>query len=127
MKYTIIFLFCLFFGEVSFAKGRCVDDALCSVSIIHLTAHPALYHEKDVIVRGYFHHYDGKYFLYLDAEKAKNGFIEYGLILDMSTYEGGVDELENNSYRLIEGAFDKDNWGGMGVPPVGTISVTRVN
>jgi len=125
MKYITIFIF-LMFSEATFAKGRCVDDSLCSVSIIHLTANPDLYHGKDVIVRGFFHHDEGRYFLYLDADKAKYGFIEYGLVLDMSSYEGEIERIENNSYLLIQGAFDKDDWGAMGVPPLGTILVSRV-
>ncbi|MDP5150902.1 hypothetical protein [Rheinheimera baltica] len=126
MKNIIIFIFFLSVSGSVFAKSRCRDNTLCSVSLIHLTANSALYHQKVVIVRGFFHFYDGKHFLYLDSEKAEHGLIEYGVLLDMTSYEGTIDESQNNTYQLIEGVFDMNKWWE-GVPPIGTVKVERLN
>ena len=127
MKRLIALLILLFiYSESAIAKDRCRDDLYCSVSLIHLAATPDVYHQKVVIIRGFFHFYDGKYFLYLDSEKAEHGLIEYGVLLDMSSYEGIINESQNNTYRLIEGVFDMNKWWE-GVPPVGTVEVERLN
>jgi hypothetical protein len=125
-KLIVLLVLIAIYSQFVFAKNRCRDESFCTVSLINLAATPDVYHQKVVIVRGFFHFYDGKYFLYLDSEKAEHGLIEYGVLLDMSSYEGTIDESQNNTYKLIEGVFDMNKWWE-GVPPIGTVEVERLN
>lgn len=123
MKHTLACL--LFLTGLAYGADRCIDEALCSVTIIHLISNPERYDKKEVIVRGYFVYDEKQSNLYLDSEKAKHGLSEYSLSLDLTEIETQLLQQKTGEYVLIQGAFNQHD-RGFGVPTAGTVVVTRL-
>jgi hypothetical protein len=106
------------------------SDRLLDVSMIRLIANPERYHGKPVHVEGFLRVGFEDNAIYLSREDAnylitKNGL---GVTIVYEDWEklGKKPEDFKNSYVLIEGLFDKDNRGHLGMNSGSIRDVWRV-
>ena len=105
------------------AQERC---ALYSASLIELIANPGKFHRLRVQVVGYLDlQFEGNA-VYLSRESLEGGVVGNGLWLDVEglTFEKGKDF--RHRYVLIEGTFNAENGGHMGLFPGALEQITRV-
>lgn len=124
MKDLFLFLLLVSCG-LAHGTNRCIDNAICSVTIVHLISAPEKYHNKDVIVRGYFLFDDEQSHLFLDSEKSEHGLIEYSVRLDITKIDQRMAMERSGGYVLVQGIYDKSDQG-RGIPTAGSIIVERL-
>jgi hypothetical protein len=100
-------------------EGTCVGDPTCrlyNVSIAELLAHPGLFHGKRVRLIGFLHlEFEGTA-VYMSREDERHGLTRNGLWVDFRNKEvWNQADVVNDRYVLLEGTFDAENPGHMGL------------
>jgi hypothetical protein len=102
-------------------RGECSLD---KVSMLQLIANPAAFHRKRVRVIGYLVlEFEGSA-LYLHAEDFQHGLTDNGIWVDMP--RGGFGEdCKSNAYALLEGRFNAEHNGHLGLWSGALEEITR--
>ena len=107
--------------EMVDGRGEC---SLHKVSMIQLIANPEAFHGKRVRVIGYLIlEFEGNA-LYLHAEDSQHGLTDNGIWVDAPRAGLGA-ECKSNAYALLEGRFNAEHNGHMGLWSGALEEVTR--
>ncbi len=109
--------------EIEDGAGRCV---LYRASLIELLARPAAFHGKKVRVIGFLKlEFEGDA-LYLHAEDEAHGLTNNGVWVDIP-YQDSAPKLEckSGSYVLMEGIFNAEKTGHLGLWSGGLEEISR--
>jgi len=99
-------------------------------SLVQLLTFPDRYHGKKVQIMGYLHvRFEGTA-IYLSREDAEYGITRNGLWVSFDKasvpFEGGIEPKQlDKKYVLLEGTFDKDDFGHLGAWKGALANVTR--
>ena len=100
-----------------------------SISIINLIASPEKYHNKKIQVIGYINiEFEGNA-IYLHKEDYKRGILDNGLWVSFTkkAWEKLKKEKINKTYVIIEGTFNMEDNGHMGLFSGEIEKITRVD
>ena len=115
------------FGFSNFGEA---DHSAVDVSLINLIATPEKYHGKVVRVLGVLNlEFEGNH-IWLSKEHWRNRVVKNSIWVSLNEAALGTTEKElsvfNGQYVIVEGVFNKDNHGHMGLSSGAIENITRL-
>jgi hypothetical protein len=125
-KFLVILLLVFGFNSLAFTQNSNVkEEKMYSISLIQLLANPEKYHGKKIHVMGYLNlEFEGNA-IYLHKEDYEHSLVKNGFWVEISNKTMKNGKEINQKYVLIEGEFDMNSHGHMGLWSGSIKNITR--